>query len=220
MKVFLKYYLIVFSICGVRLFGQTATLPVELVYFNYQLVGSSVLLNWGTATEVNNYGFNVERYSGSTWYNIAFVQGSGTSNSPKYYSFKDTSVVTGNTYLYRLKQIDNTGDIKYSDTLVVSTMSGIKKIINTFPGNFYVSQNYPNPFNPVTNIKIELPQSSEIIFRVYDNLGKQLIENDYGITLPGVYTISFDGSRLSSGVYYYSVAAGQFYQARSMILLK
>ena len=72
----IKYCIIVFAIGNIRLTGQTITLPVELVYFNYNMVDSEVLLSWGTATEVNNYGFNVDRYSDSTWQIIGFVFGS------------------------------------------------------------------------------------------------------------------------------------------------
>ena len=201
-------------------FGQQETMPIELIYFNYQLTGLAVLLSWGTATEVNNYGFNVERYSDSLWQTVTFVMGSGTSNSPKYYSFNDTTVASGKTYLYRLKQIDNDGSYKYFDTLVVSIISGIKKNTNIPPLNFSVSQNFPNPFNPVTNIKLELPQSAEIIFRVYNIAGQLVFEDRYANVLPGSYTISFDGSRLSSGVYYYSVTAGRYFQTKSMVLLK
>ncbi len=215
-----KHYLIAFLFCCTISFGQTITLPVELVYFNYQLTGSNVLLSWGTATEVNNFGFNVERYSDSTWDDISFVQGNGTSNSPKDYSFKDSTVISGKTYLYRLKQIDNTGDIKYSDTLTVSVISGIKKIKNNLPADFSILQNYPNPFNPSTNIRIELPKSDKVIFKVYDNLGNLILEKYYGYKQPGIYTINFDGSALSSGVYYYSVTAGKYSQTRSMVLLK
>ncbi len=218
----MKRLLLTLFICPVlcSAFGQQETMPVELIYFNYQLTGLAVLLSWGTATEVNNYGFNVERNSGSLWQTITFVMGSGTSNSPKYYSFYDTTVASGKTYLYRLKQIDNDGSYKYSDTLVVSIISGIKKNKNIPPLNFSVSQNFPNPFNPVTNIKLELPQSAEIIFRVYNIAGQLVFEDHYANVLPGSYTISFDGSGLSSGVYYYYVTAGRYSQAKLMVLLK
>ncbi len=87
---------------GVLYTGPT---PVELVSFNASVKNNSVLLSWKTATEVNNYGFEVERSSNNeTFTRYSFVQGSGNSNSDKHYSFTDKNLQNG-TYYYRLKQI-------------------------------------------------------------------------------------------------------------------
>lgn len=215
-------YVVFFIASGkMDLYSQIVHLPVELVYFNFQILDSTkVLLNWGTATEVDNYGFSVERYSDSTWASIIFIQGHGNSNVPNYYSYVDSTIIVGKTFLYRLKQMDVNGGIKYSDTLVVSIISGIKKENSLTPKNFFVSQNYPNPFNPSTNIRVEIPERNEIIFRVYDLLGKVISKKNYGEKSPGAYLITFNGSRLSSGIYYFSVSSGNYSKYQSMILLK
>ncbi|MGA8262927.1 MAG: metallophosphoesterase, partial [Ignavibacteriaceae bacterium] len=99
-------------------------LPVELMAFSVVLVGnSSVKLNWSTATEVNNYGFDVERSNGSNnWLKIGFVAGSGNSNSPKNYSFVDNPT-GGSLFNYRLKQIDIGGNFKYYDAIPVKLLA-------------------------------------------------------------------------------------------------
>ncbi len=221
MKRFLFYASVITSLCNVNLFSQIIPLPVELVYFNYQILDSTkVLLNWGTATEVDNYGFNVEKYSDANWGTLVFIPGHGNSNVPNYYSCVDSTINMGKTFLYRLKQIDVNGGIKYSDTLVVTIISGIKKENSLTAKNFFVAQNFPNPFNPSTNIRVEIPERSEIVLCVYNTLGNLIIEKNYGEQSAGVYSITFDGSKLSSGVYYYTILCGKYSQTKPMVLLK
>ncbi|MGD8782150.1 MAG: hypothetical protein PVH88_24695, partial [Ignavibacteria bacterium] len=124
------------------------SLPVELTFFNVLQLGSDVKLLWQTATEVNNYGFQVERLkikdkskettSSQSWKNVGFVNGNGNSNSPKSYSYTDIPT-GGATFKYRLKQIDFDGAYEYSDEVEV-TLDAITE--------YSLEQNYPNPFNP------------------------------------------------------------------------
>jgi len=217
------FCLLTFAIIFIaRADAQKYILPIELANFNYQLVDSTVLLTWETITEINNVGFYVERYSyqDSSWLSLDFVVGATLSNSPKYYSYTDTSVLKGTTYLYRLKQVDNNGDYKYSDTLTVAVITGIKNIKEITPAGFSVSQNYPNPFNPSTNIQIALFKSSGIKLKVYNSLGRIIKEENYGEKSAGIYTISINMMNFSSGIYYYEITAGNFSQTHSMILLK
>ena len=101
-------------------------LPVELTTFTASVLEHNVELIWETATEVNNYGFEVERQNtevriqNSEWEKVAFVEGHGNSNSPKYYSFTDKSIQASGKYLYRLKQIDIDGTFEYSDEVEVN----------------------------------------------------------------------------------------------------
>ncbi len=109
--------------------SQTEPLPVELAIFTVKINGSKIELNWETASEVNNYGFEIERKSlfqpsqregeEPSFYKIGFVSGSGNSNTIKSYLYIDENPVHGKSK-YRLKQIDNNGDFKYSNVVEVS----------------------------------------------------------------------------------------------------
>ncbi len=194
----------------------TSVLPVELSSFSASTIGSTVKLSWNTATETNNYGFEIGRRVGSphstvgNYEKIGFVNGNGNSNSPKDYSFVDTKVSTGN-YLYRLKQIDNNGQFEYSKTIEVDFNS-----LN----NFELSQNYPNPFNPSTTIRFNLPEASMVKLTIFNIIGQEIrtLVNEFKES--GVNIINFDASSLNSGIYIYKIEAGNFVQTRKMTLLK
>jgi len=189
-------------------------LPVELSSFSASIIGSNVKLIWKTATELNNYGFEVERYAISAerqaWEKIGFVNGNGNSNSPKNYSYEDKNVTAGN-YSYRLKQIDNDGQFEYSKIIEVDL--GV-------PTKFELSQNYPNPFNPTTRIKFSLPEAGNVKLTLFNVLGQEvkILANESKES--GVHIINFDASDLNSGIYVYKLEAGAFTQTRKMTLLK
>ena len=91
--------------------GVDDPLPVELSSFTANVIGKSVKLSWQTETEVNNYGFEIERsIAKGNWEKIGFVNGSGNSNSQKNYTFEDKNLIVGK-YHYRLKQLDNDGQL-------------------------------------------------------------------------------------------------------------
>ena len=125
------------------------TSPVELVSFNATLLDNNVKLDWTTATETNNSGFEILRFTqnDNEWKTIGFVPGFGTTTEPKSYSFIDEDVTTG-TYKYRLKQIDFDGTFTYSNEIEVE--------VDFTPKEFVLYQNYPNPFNPSTTIKFTI----------------------------------------------------------------
>ncbi len=185
--------------------------PVELTSFAAKYLQNSVSLSWKTATEINNYGFQIERKNeGGSWASIGFIKGNGNSNSIKTYGFTDKDFYGSSKLYYRLKQIDNNGSYEYSNTVEVSVL----------PSSFSLFQNYPNPFNPSTKIKYSLPNASHVKLVVYDILGNQikvLVDKNQE---PGFYETKFDGADLSSGVYIYQVRADQFVATRKMILTK
>jgi hypothetical protein len=96
---------------------------------------------------------------------------------------------------------------------------GISNISSEIPNRFILHQNYPNPFNPVTKIKFELSKSSDIEFNVYDILGRKVYTAKYNKPA-GSYEIDFDGSGFASGIYFYSVKAGKYSDAKKMIIVK
>ena len=192
--------------------GGSNPVPVELVSFNAKVVNKVVLLDWRTATEVNNYGFEVERSSGSdSWDKIGFVNGHGNSNSPKKYYFED-SKLSNTSYKYRLKQVDNDGSFAYSNIVSV--------LIGQTPNSFALSQNYPNPFNPSTKISWQSPVSGWQTLKVYNILGNEVATLVNEFREAGSYEIDFNASQLTSGVYIYKISAGNFSDTKKMILSK
>jgi hypothetical protein len=191
-------------------------IPVELTSFTSSVSGNNVVLNWSTATEVNNSGFQVERKSiNGNYISVGFVQGKGTTTEEQNYMFADKDLAVG-TYTYRLKQMDFDGTFEYSPE--VEAEVGV-------PMEFELSQNYPNPFNPSTSIKFSLVTDSRVTLRLFDVIGQEvatLINNDLAA---GYHSTIVDGSNLSSGVYFYRLDAtgvnGQKYSSvKKMILTK
>jgi len=211
-------------------------LPVELVSFEGFYTEDGVLLRWETATEVNNYGFEVQksedRIQNSEWTNIGFVLGHGTTNSPKQYSFTDTELPDANEVSYRLKQIDNDGTFAYSKTITVD-LTTITSVDDELIYEFALEQNYPNPFNPATTIKFTIPSNVKQLARlgrgetsntklvVYDILGREVATLVNKELQPGNHEVSFNASSLSSGMYFYRVdVANDFSSIKKMLLIK
>jgi hypothetical protein len=194
------------------IYTDFSALPVELAFFTGSLNGGNIDLRWRTETEVNNYGFEIERTKdNSDWLTISFVEGHGNSNSPKQYYFIDTDIDQSGTYYYRLKQIDNDGTYEYFD--VESVEVGV-------PDNFYLSQNYPNPFNPETRIDYTLPEKQFVSLRIYSTLGELVAELVNEFKEAGSYSVTFDTSNLPSGVYIYRLQTLEFAENKKMTLLK
>jgi hypothetical protein len=192
--------------------------PVELTSFSAATIGKNVKLSWNTATEINNYGFEVERsVVKGEWDKIGFVNGNGNSNSPKDYYFVDDNLpadrqgVTTGKYSYRLKQIDNDGQFEYSKTIEVD-MNGVKK--------YELTQNYPNPFNPTTTISYILPQAGMVRLTLYNILGQEIRTLVNEVKEAGTHSINFNASDLNSGVYVYKIESGSFTQTKKMTLVK
>jgi hypothetical protein len=189
-------------------------LPVELTSFTVVAKHNNVTLNWQTATEINNFGFDVERCVLSAecqeWNKIGFVSGSGNSSSDKEYSFTDKNISGGSKFLYRLKQIDNDGQFEYSDIIEVEVV----------PQQFELSQNYPNPFNPSTTIRFSLPVQTQLKINIYNMLGELVKTVSEGMYESGYYNITFDASGLSSGTYIYRLESDSFVETKKMLMIK
>ncbi|NUN08888.1 MAG: T9SS type A sorting domain-containing protein [Ignavibacteriaceae bacterium] len=197
--------------------GVDNPLPVELVRFSAKSSGNKVVLNWATATEVDNYGFEIQRTeireqgSEKIWNKVGFVPGNGNSNSEKSYSFTDRNIQSATKYIYRLKQVDTDGSFDYSKEVEVTT--GV-------PDKYELSQNHPNPFNPSTSISYSLPVESRVTLVIYSMSGEKVAELVNEVQPAGSYSVPFDASRLSSGTYLYRITANDFIQTRKMLLIK
>jgi len=191
-------------------------LPVELSLFSAQFDGEVINLKWRTETEVNNYGFDIERAvnpraNQKEWIKIGFVEGHGNSNSPKNYSFADSDLSGANIIFYRLKQINNDGTYDYSHEVEISFISTDK---------YSLGQNYPNPFNPSTKIHYKIAQSEIVKLSVYNVLGKEVAVLVNELQSPGTYSVVFFAHNLPGGAYFYKLETQNFVQTNKMLLIK
>lgn len=175
-------------------------LPVSLTSFSHRINERNVMLNWVTSQEINNKGFEIQRKpSGeNNWTAVGFVNGSGNTNTAKNYSFEDRKLGSGK-YQYRLKQIDNNGNINYH---VLNTTVEIG-----LPSKYNMSQNYPNPFNPSTKIDFDIPVESKVKISLYDETGREVATVINENKKAGSYTVNYQPSNLSSGIYFYRLIA-------------
>jgi len=188
--------------------------PVELTSFTAYVSDNSVNLNWQTATETNNSGFQIERRKtlderSEEWNTISFVSGNGTTIEPHTYAFVDKNLSSG-IYKYRLKQIDYDGTSNYSNEIEVDIT----------PNEFALYQNYPNPFNPITIIQFSIGTKQFVQLKVYDVLGNEIATLVNEEKAAGIYNVQFVMDNFSSGIYFYKLTAGEFVQTKKMLLLK
>ncbi len=204
----------------------TAPLPVELTNFSAAIEkNNNVILNWQTASEINNFGFEIERSPSQPshivagqregaetvkWYKIGFIKGNGTINSVINYSFTDVTAINGNKYKYRLKQVDFDGSYNFSNEIEADLS----------PKEFKLFQNYPNPFNPTTSIQYSVSSNQFVRLKVYDIAGREVATLVNENKQPGIYEAKFDASSLSSGVYIYRLITTDYTDIKKMILLK
>ena len=188
--------------------------PVELATFNAQLVDEEVVLNWTTASELNNQGFEIEHsFDNESFSKIGFVPGFGTTTEMKSYSFRISDVEAGINY-YRLKQLDFDG---------TTTIYNSIEVDGPIPNTFVLNQNHPNPFNPSTTISFSLPVESNVNIKLFNMLGQevaQITEKDFQA---GNHNVEFNAADLSSGAYVYSLEAkginGSIYKSTKKMLL-
>jgi hypothetical protein len=191
-------------------------IPVELTSFTASTSNGKVYLNWTTASEVNNLGFEIERKifteNESQWVRIGFKDGHGTTTETQRYQYIDNvSGLQAISISYRLKQIDYNGSYEYSDEVLVG---------NPAPSDFTLHQNYPNPFNPRTQIQFSIPIKAFVILTLYGELGNVISELISEEKPAGKYKVNFDATNLSSGIYFYRLQAGDLVETKKMVLLK
>jgi len=193
----------------------SVVLPVTLTTFNATARDNGkVYLEWITETEQNNRGFEIERSvengTGTyQWDKIGFVNGSGTSSTPKRYYYEDEPT-GGKKFIYRLRQIDFDGKFKYSDSRLVT--------LRDFDYGLYSC--YPNPVTNNAVIKYKIPDNNFVKISVYDNAGKLITNLVNESKNAGVYQVSLPSNNLAAGVYYYKMSAGNFNDTKSFTVLK
>ena len=186
-------------------------IPVELASFTATANGKEVALNWSTATELNNQGFEVQRKFGSNDFaTIGSVKGHGTTTSPNQYTYVDRLIDPGK-YFYRLKQIDFDGKFEYSQTVEINWSPFI---------TYKLEQNYPNPFNPTTTIGFGIPENGNVRLSILNILGEEIKILLNKEKEAGYHSIDFDASGLPSGVYFYQLKTGSYSETKKMLLLR
>jgi len=202
--------------------GGTLAIPVELISFSGFESSGNVLLQWTTATETNNYGFEIERITevkdqktNKTWSKIGFVQGSGTSAEVRPYSYVDRNIESGK-HKYRLKQIDFDGSFTYSNEVEMTI---------GLPSTYTLEQNFPNPFNPVTLIRFSIPQESNVKLSLYNLLAEEVAVLINEPLKAGFHQVEWRGvdkknNILPTGAYFYKLEAGDFVEVKKMMFIK
>lgn len=196
--------------------------PVELFSFAGKQVERSVVLEWATASESNNFGFEIERTTANNmqnadWNKIGFVQGNSTTNEPRNYSYTDDvsglleSGVT--TARYRLRQRDTDGAVTVHNEIEVS--------LGQLPSSFQLAQNYPNPFNPQTTITFTVPQGGLVTLEIYNMLGQKVATLLHERVAANVaQRVEFNAQSLASGTYYYTLKSGNLSLSKRMTLIR
>ncbi len=197
-------------------------LPIQLGSLTATFVGAStVRLEWVTLTEVNNFGFEVQKSAqGQAQYETilnSFLPGHGTTVEPHSYNYTDTTASSGSWY-YRLKQTDLDGAEHFTDGVRVDVLTGVDE--EHIPPGFVLDQNYPNPFNPATTISFSLPIKSRVTLSVYNTLGEKVATLVDVAMEAGSHTVVFDASSLASGVYLYRLTAGSFVSTKKIVLAR
>ena len=202
----------------------TAPLPIQLGSFNAQLVGSTVRLNWTTVSEVNNYGFEIQRRAEGTSEFVtisgSFVPGYGTTLEPRSYTYSDSLAPAGTTS-YRLKQIDLDGTIHYHESVQIenNVVAGAEDN-GSLAREFRLAQNFPNPFNPSTEIKFSVPTGGRASLKVYNSIGQEIAALVDGEVEAGAHSAQFNANNLASGTYFYQLRTGDNVATQKMMLIK
>jgi hypothetical protein len=185
-------------------------LPVELLNFAAEEGDGEVMLNWRTASETNTDHFEIAR-DGEKVAEVAAMN-SPTGGS---YSWTDNVVVNGNVYSYGLTAVSVSGA---RELLAVTEASpGFSSGTVT---EYALHQNYPNPFNPETQITFDMMESGFVSLKVVNLLGQEVAVIADGEFSAGRHVVNFNGSHLTSGVYLYTMTAGDFSAAKKLVLLK
>jgi hypothetical protein len=172
---------------------------------------SYIQLDWATATEINNQGFDVERSDdGINFTKIGWVDGNNNSSQTLKYRYDDKDVVSNKIYYYRLKQIDYDGQFEY--TYIVSAL--IKE-----EGVFQLSDLVPNPANNKVSIFVTTPSEQIIKLKLNDLLGQEIFSKEYSLQ-NGTNGIDIDLRDIPSGTYSVSIISGNAYTSKKLVIAR
>lgn len=178
-------------------------------------------LDWTTVSEINNYGFKVERSvnsaSGFTSITANAIPGHGTSTQPHDYSFVDSSADAAFPW-YRLVQIDLDGTVHYSNGVRATSATSVSR--DLMPTVVQLEQNYPNPFNPQTVIDFAVPTAQQVTLVIFNVLGQRVTTLLDGRVEAGSHRVVWNAAAFPSGTYFYEMRAGTARFVKRMVMLK
>jgi len=215
--------------------------PVELSFFDARGRAAGVDLFWETAVEKNNVGFHVERRAvkevtnlttgkaslscidetsnaENPWKSVGFVNGAGNSNTTKNYKYFDADVTSGTSYEYRLRQVDASGSMNFSNIVSVEFGSASEVALNS---------SFPNPSAGKTTFTFTIPSSSKVKLEVFDLMGN-VVKTVYNNTVAGQqtpYAVEWDGrgedgTDVASGSYMYKLTVGETVLSKTLTIVR
>ncbi|MEM6782771.1 MAG: T9SS type A sorting domain-containing protein [Bacteroidota bacterium] len=194
-------------------FGWSQVIPVELTAFDAQLDGADVVLQWATASETNNSGFEIEvRAPGATDFAVLdFVTGAGTTSEAQAYAFRMPDLAPG-TYTFRLRQLDFDGRFEMLPEAEVEV--GVA-------GALWLTDAYPNPIRTQATVAFAVPRSVPVRVVAYDLLGRP-VQTLYDGTPAADTTIEarFDATQLASGVYVVEIVSGDVRETQRVTVVR
>ncbi len=134
--------------------------------------------------------------------------------------FVDSATTNGITYYYKIAGIDNHGNVGAPSEELNQKVLAVQGTGDVSPNVFKLAQNFPNPFNPSTVIRYQLPLSNQVSMKVYDAIGREVATLVNEVKEAGYYSVTFDASKLSSGIYFVKLQSGEKVQLKKMILLR
>jgi hypothetical protein len=200
--------------------GGDNPLPILLASISVKFEQGRVILEWETASEFENAGFEIYRsfeeggnYSliSSFLHNPELV-GQGNTSSTTHYSLSDEDVNEGDTLWYKLADISNNGVKTFHNAISISIPIMVKE--------FRLSQNYPNPFNPTTTIEFDLPHPQFVTLNIYNVIGEKVATLVSEKLTEGKYKYEWNTPKYASGVYMYRLQAGEYIETKKMVLMR
>lgn len=198
---------------GIGSYTTTTALPVEMTAFDAVRNDDVVQLTWRTASETNNAGFHVQRsVNGSSFADIGYREGAGTTTEAHTYRFTDRDLPFGaETVAYRLRQVDIDGSTDFSDPVTVELSA---------PTAVQLFGSAPNPLVEQGAIRYALPQAMNVELAVYDLLGRRVATLAEGRHAARRHVAPFDASGLTSGTYIVRLQAGDQVRTRRVTVVK
>ncbi len=197
-------------------------IPVELNSFGAQFNDGAVTLTWSTATETENLGFHIHRSMAreANYVQVTneMILGAGNSAEAHSYSYIDKGVKAGNTYYYKLQDVNFNGNAAFHGPISV-TVEAVE------PTNYELAQCYPNPFNPETAIRFSVKQAGKISLKIYNLQGEVIRTLVDGEKSAGSYSIMWNGTndqgiRVTSGTYLYTLKVNGFEETKKLTVMK